>query len=404
MKSWTTNACRLALLAAAAFAAAAAQADEPIRVGIMADQSGPYADNGGPGSVEAARMAIDDFGGQALGRKIELLVADDQNKPDIGLAIARKWLDEDNIGVIVGGSASSIALGVQKLMADRKRPYLLAGTASSSLTNEACSPYGSQWVLDTYSLPKANAKALVAAGKDTWYFITVDYTFGKQWQADTTKFVEDAGGKVLGASLHPLNAPDFASYMLAAQASGAKVIALANSGADFSNSIKVAQEFGLEEKQTLAPLGVLINQIDGIGLQTAKGLNIVTPFYWDQNDETRAFAKRFQARFHGRVPNESMAGTYSAVTHYLKSVAAAGTTDGEKVNAKMREMPINDFEMKNVSIRADGQVMRPMYAATVKSPEQSKTTSDDYVITKTIPAEDVWRPVSESKCPLLKAQ
>lgn len=191
--------------------------------------------------------------------------------------------------------------------------------------------------------------------------------------------------------------------MLSAQSSGAKVVALANSGADFANAVKQAQEFGIDgTKQTLAPLGVMINQIDGIGLNVAKGLNIVTPFYWDQNDETRAFAKRFQARFHGRVPNEAMAGTYSAVTHYLKAVAAAGTADGEKVNAKMHEMPVNDFEMKNVAIRADGQVMRPMYAATIKTPAQSKGHSDDYTITATIPAEDVWRPASESKCPLLK--
>ncbi len=303
-------------------------------------------------------------------------------------------------------SASSIALGVQKLMADRKKPYMLAGTASSSLTNEACSPLGRHWGLDTYSLPKATAKSLVAAGDDTWFFVTVDYTFGKQWQADTTKFVQDAGGKVLGSVLHPLNAPDFSSYLLTAQSSGAKVIALANSGADFANAIKQAQEFGVGEqgKQTIAPLGVLINQIDGIGLASAKGLKIVTPFYWDMNDETRAFAARFKKRFHDRVPNEAMAGTYSAVTHYLKAVAAAGASDGEVVNAKMREMPVNDFEMKNVSIRADGQIMRPMYTATIKGPDQSKYASDDYVITGSVPAEQAWRPVSESKCPLLKTQ
>jgi branched-chain amino acid transport system substrate-binding protein len=373
-----------------------------LRIGAMADQSGPYADNGGPGSAEAARMAIEDAGGQVLGKKIELLVADDQNKPDVGVAIARKWLDQDGVEAIVGGSASSIALGIQKLMAERKKPYMLAGTASSALTNDACSPYGTQWVLDTYSLPKATAKSLVAAGENTWFFITVDYTFGKQWQADTTKFIEDAGGKVVGSVLHPLNTSDFSSYLLTAQSSGAKVVALANSGADFANAIKQAQEFGLPEKQKIAPLGVLINQIDGIGLASAKGLEIVTPFYWDMNDETRAFATRFKKRFHDRAPNEAMAGTYSAVTHYLKAVAAAGTVDGEKVNAKMHEMPVNDFEMKNVAIRADGQVMRPMYTATIKGPDDSKFASDDYVITGSVPADQVWRPAAESKCPLLK--
>ena len=375
-----------------------------IRIGIMADQSGPYADNGGPGSVEAARMAIEDAG-LVMGRKAELLVADDQNKPDIGLAIARKWLDEDGVDAIVGGSASSIALAVQKLMTDRKKPYLLAGTASSALTNEACSPFSTQWVLDTYSLPKATAKSLVTAGDDTWFFITVDYAFGKQWQADTTKFIQDAGGKVVGAALHPLNTADFSSYLLMAQASKAKVIALANSGADFANVVKQAQEFGISQGgQKLAPLGVQINQVDGIGLAAAKGLQIVTPFYWDMNDQTRAFAARFKKAFHDRVPNESQAGVYSAITHYLKAVAAVGATDGEKVVAKMHEIPVNDFEMKNVSIREDGQVMRPMYTATIKSPEQSKYPSDDYVITGSVPAEQAWRAASESRCPLLKAE
>jgi branched-chain amino acid transport system substrate-binding protein len=400
----------MALLAASSLLATrTASAEDAVggvlRIGIMADQSGPYADNGGPGSAEAARMAIEDAGGQVLGRKIELLVADDQNKPDVGVSLARKWLDQDGVEAIAGGSASSIALAVQQLMAQRKKPYMLAGTASSSLTNEACSPFGTQWVLDTYSLPKATAKSLVAAGDDTWFFITVDYTFGKQWQADTTQFIQDAGGKVVGSVLHPLNAPDFSSYLLTAQASGAKVIALANSGADFANAVKQAQEFGIGQgAQKIAPLGVLINQIDGIGLASAKGLKIVTPFYWDMNDETRAFAARFKKRFHDRVPNEAMAGTYSAITHYLKAVAAAGTIDGEVVNAKMREMPIDDFEMKNVSIRADGQVMRPMYTATIKSPDQSKYASDDYVITGSVAADQVWRPAAQSKCPLLKAQ
>lgn len=385
-------------------AAEEAAAGGAIKIGIMADESGPYADNGGPGSVEAARMAIEDAG-QVMGRKVELLVADDQNKPDVGLAIARKWLDEDGVDAIVGGSASSIALAVQKLMADRKKPYMLAGTASSALTNDACSPFGTQWVLDTYSLPKATAKSLVAAGDNTWFFITVDYAFGKQWQADTTKFIQDAGGKVVGSVLHPLNTADFSSYLLTAQASGAKVIALANSGSDFANVVKQAQEFGISQGgQKIAPLGVMINQVDGIGLAAAKNLEIVTPFYWDMNDETRAFAARFKKRFHDRVPNEAQAGTYSAVTHYLKAVAAAGTVDGEKVVAKMHDMPINDFEMKNVSIRADGQVMRPMYTARIKSPEQSKYPSDDYVITGSVPADLAWRPASESRCPLLKAE
>jgi branched-chain amino acid transport system substrate-binding protein len=396
-----------AILAGSTALASAAMAEgisgDVVKIGIMADQSGPYADNGGPGSVEAARMAIEDFGGEVNGKKVELVIADDQNKPDIGAAIAQKWVDEEGVDAIVGGSASSIALAVQAMMAEKKKPYMLAGTASSSLTNDACTPFSTQWVLDTYSLPKATAKSLVAAGEDTWFFITVDYTFGKQWQADTTKFVEEAGGKVVGSVLHPLNSNDFSSYLLQAQASGAKVIALANSGSDFANVIKQAQEFGITDAgQKLAPLGVMINQVHGIGLQVAQGLQIVTPFYWDSSDETRAFANRFRERFRGRTPNEAMAGTYSAVNHYLKAVAAAGTDEGEAVMKSMRETPVNDFEMKDVPIRADGQVMRPMYAATIKSPEESKGDYDYYTITGTVPAEDAWRPVSESNCALLK--
>lgn len=399
--------CAAAALAASTALACGAAAQgisgDVVRIGIMADQSGPYADNGGPGAVEAARMAIEDFGGAVNGKKVELVVADDQNKPDVGAAIARKWVDQEGVDAIVGGSASSIALAIQNLMGEKKKPYMLAGTASSSLTNEACSPMGTQWVLDTYSLPKATARSLVAAGEKTWFFITVDYTFGKQWQVDTTKFVEEAGGKVVGSVLHPLNSSDFSSYLLQAQASGAKVIALANSGSDFANALKQAQEFGMTGgKQKLAPLGLMINQVHGIGLAAAQGLQIVTPFYWDRDDETRAFAARFRKRFRDRAPNEAMAGTYSAVTHYLKAVKEAGTDDGPAVVARMHAMPVNDFAMKDVRIRADGQVMRPMYAVTIKKPEESKASYDYYTITGTVAAEDAWRPTGESACPLVK--
>jgi branched-chain amino acid transport system substrate-binding protein len=376
-----------------------------VKIGVMNDQSGPYADNGGPGTVEAARMAIEDFGGEVNGKKIELVIADDQNKPDIGAAIAQKWVDEEGVDAIVGGSASSIAIAIQKMMAEKKKPYMLAGTASSGLTNDACSPMGMQWVLDTYSLAKGVIKSMLAEGNDSYYFITVDYTFGKQWQADATKFIEDGGGKVLGSVLHPLNNNDFSSYLLQAQASGAKVIVLANSGADFANAVKQAQEFGIQAGgQKVVALGLQINQVHGIGLDAVKGMSLVTPGYWDLNDETRAFADRFKKRFRDRIPNETMSGTYSAITHYLKAVKETGTDEGEPVVAKMHEMPINDFQMKDVKIRADGQVMRPMYAVTVKAPDQVKQPYDYYTVTATIPAEDVWRPASESNCPLLKSQ
>lgn len=396
------------LLGATLFAAPQVRAQgisgDVIKIGVMNDQTGPYSDNCGPGSVAAARLAVSDFGGAINGKKIELVVADDQNKPDIGMAIALRWLDNEGVDAIVGCSASSIALGVQDVMKNRKKPYLLAGTAASMFTNEKCSPMTTQWTMDTYALPKATVKSLLARGLDTWFFVTVDYSFGKAWQADTTNFIKVDGGKVVGSVLHPLNSSDFSSFLLTAQASGAKVIALANSGADFANAMKQAQEFGLTQKQQLAPLGLLLNQTHSIGLQPLQNVRLTTPFYWDMTDETRAFAKRFQAVFNDRVPNEAQASTYSAVTHYLKAVAATQTDEGEAVVRQMKTTPINDFEMKNVSVRADGQVMRPLYAARIKAPAESKYSYDYYEITSTIPAEDAWRPSSESTCDLLKTQ
>ncbi|RJG41796.1 ABC transporter substrate-binding protein [Mesorhizobium sp. DCY119] len=391
------------------FAALTAHAEgisgDVIKIGIMNDQSGPYADNGGPGTVAAARLAVEDAGGVVNGKKIEIVVADDQNKPDVGVAAALKWVDEEGVDAVLGGSASSIALAIQDIMKERKKPYMLVGTAASALTDKACSPMATQWVQDTYALPKATVKSLLGQGLDTWYFVTVDYTFGKAWQADTTKFIEDGGGKVLGSVLHPLNSTDFSSYLLQAQASGAKVVAFANSGADFANAMKQAQEFGLSESgQKLAPLGLFINQTHGIGLQILQNVRLTTPFYWDRTDETRAFAKRYQAAFNDRIPNEAQAAAYSAVNHYLKAIAAAGTDEGVAVMAKMKEIPVNDFEMKDVKIRADGQVMRPLYAARIKSPDESKYPYDYYEITATVAPEDAWRPVSESSCDLLKSQ
>lgn len=375
-----------------------------IKLGIMNDQTGPYADNCGPGAVAAAKLAVADFGGAVNGKKIELVVADDQNKPDIGVAIALRWLDNEGVDAIVGCSASSIALAVQDIMRARKKPYMLAGTAGSFFTNDKCSPMTTQWMVDTYAQPKATVKALLAQGVDSWFFLTVDYAFGKGWQADTTNFINAGGGKVIGSVLHPLNSSDFSSFLLTAQASGAKAIALANSGADFGNAIKQAQEFGLSQKQLLVPLGLMINQAHGIGLRDLQNVRLTTPFYWDLNDETRAFAKRFSEASNGQILNEAKSATHSAITHYLKAVAAAGTDEGEAVMRQMKKTPINDFEMKNVGIRADGQVMRPLYVARIKTPAESKYANDYYEIAGTIPAEEAWRPVSESACDLLKSQ
>jgi branched-chain amino acid transport system substrate-binding protein len=400
---------RVAVLAAMVLVTVPAHAQgisgDVIKIGVMNDQSGPYADNCGPGSVVAARLAVEDAGGAINGKKIEIVIADDQNKPDVGTATAQKWVDADGVDAIVGCSTSAIALAVSDIMKDRKKPYMLAGTASSAFTNEKCSPMTTQWVQDTYALPKATVKSLLAQKQDTWFFITVDYAFGKAWQDDSTKFIEQGGGKVLGSVLHPLNTTDFSSQLLRAQASKAKVIAIANSGSDFANVMKQAQEFGIAEAgQKLAPLGLFINATHGIGLKILQGVRLTTPFYWDRTDETRAFAKRYQAAFNQRMPNEAQASTYSAVRHYLKAVEAAGSDEGTAVVAKMRAAPVNDFEMKNVPIRADGQVMRPLYAARIKAPAESKYPYDYYEIVWTVAADDAWRPVAESACSLLKTQ
>ncbi len=332
------------------------------------------------------------------------MIADDQNKPDIGVAIALRWLDNEGVDAIVGCSASSIALAVQDIMKTRKKPYMLAGTAGSFFTNDKCSPMTTQWVVDTYAQPKATVKALLAQGIDSWFFLTVDYAFGKAWQSDATKFIEAGGGKVVGSVLHPLNSSDLSSFLLTAQASGAKAIALANSGADFANAIKQAQEFGLTKSQLLVPLGLMISQTHGIGLKDLQNVRLTTPFYWDMTPESRAFAKRYAEATSGQLLNEGKSATYSAITHYLKAVAASGSDDGDAVMKQMKNTPVNDFEMKNVAIRADGQVMRPLYVARIKTPAESKYTYDYYEITGTIAPEDAWRPASESACDLLKSQ
>jgi len=394
----------MALLLTNAPLAAQGITGDVVKIGIMNDQNGPYADNCGLGSVAAAKLAVSDFGGMVAGKKIELVIADDQNKPDVGVALAMRWVDNEGVDAIVGCSASSIALAVQEIMKNRKKPYMLAGTAGSFFTNDKCSPMTTQWVVDTYAQPKATVKALLAQGVNSWFFLTVDYAFGKAWQSDATKFIEAGGGKVVGSVLHPLNASDLSSFLLTAQASGAKAIALANSGSDFANSIKQAQEFGLTKSQMLVPLGLMISQTHGIGLKDLQNVRLTTPFYWDMTPESRAFAKRFADATNGQLLNEGKSATYSAISHYLKAVAAVGSDDGDAVMRQMKNTPVNDFEMKNVSIRADGQVMRPLYVARIKTPTESKYTYDYYEITGTIAPEDAWRPATESACDLLKSQ
>ena len=390
-------------LAAAAGLAQAQISDDMVRIGLMADLSGPYSGNGGPGSVLAAKMAIEDFGGKVNGKAVELLTLDDQNKPDVGLNGARKWLETDKVDAIVGGSASSIALGVQTLMKERQKPYLIAGTVTSDLTGKACSPMAFQFLVDTYSLPKAGVKTLIDKGVKTFFFVTVDYAFGAALQTEATRFIEQAGGKVVGSVKHPLGTTDFSSYLLQAQSSGAKGIVILNAGLDLSNSLKQAAEFRITKGgQSVSVFGMTINSVGAMGLETAQGLSITVPFYWDRDDASRAWSKRFMDRNSGVVPTYIMAGVYSAVTHYLKSVQAAGTDAGPAVVAKMKATPVNDFMSKDVKIREDGQVMRPVYPVEVKTPAQSKGKNDYYTVGAAIPGEQIFRPLSEGGCDFVK--
>ncbi|MCB1394587.1 MAG: ABC transporter substrate-binding protein [Rhodobacteraceae bacterium] len=375
--------------------------DGVIRIGVMNDQSGPYADNCGAGSVTMARLAIEDNGGSINGTPIEIVVADDQNQPDIGVATARRWVEEEGVDAIVGCSASSIALAVQDVMRQNNRPYLVAGTATTETTNGQCSPMTTNWAYDTYTLARGSVNAQLEQGNLRWYFITVDYTFGHAWQADATRFIEAAGGEVLGSTLHPLGATDFSSQLLQAQASGAQVIGIANAGADLANVIKQAEEFGITAAgQTIAPLGILTNNVHGIGLEATQGLVFSASAYWDYDDATRALTARYNEAYDGRYPNEAQLVTYSAVNHYLQALAASGTDEGVAVMDSMRATPVNDAIMHDVSIREDGVVMHPMIMVRVKSPEESTGPWDYYEVLGLIPAEQSWRSREESTCPL----
>jgi len=376
-----------------------------VKLGILNDMSGPYADIAGPKSVAAARMAVADFGGTVLGKKIEIISADHQNQPDVGTGIARRWIDQEGVDTIVDVPTSSVALAVQTVMKEKNRVFLMSGPASSDLTGKACSPVGVAWTYDTYALAHGTGGALVKQGGDTWFFITADYAFGHALERDTADAVIAAGGKVVGNVNAPFPSSDFSSFLLQAQASKAKVIGLANAGADTINSIKQAAEFGIVAGgQRLAGLLVFLTDVHSLGLQTAQGLVITTAYYWDMNDETRAFAKRFmkEPESKGVPPTFTVAGVYTEIMHYLKAIQAAGTDDATAVMAKMREMPINDFMVKNGTLRIDGRVMREMYLAQVKSPAESKYPFDYYKILQTIPRDQAYRPLKDGGCYLVK--
>jgi branched-chain amino acid transport system substrate-binding protein len=399
---------RLSLIGAAAIAlaaggAAAQVSDNVVKIGVMNDQSGLYADITGQGSVVAARMAAEDFGGKVLDKPIEIVFADHQNKPDVGSNIVRTWIDTDKVDVIADVPTSSVALAVQQITKEKNRIFLISGAASSDLTGKACSPTGFHWTYDTYMLANGTGNALVKAGGDSWFFLTADYAFGHALERDTASAVTAAGGKVLGQVRHPLNTSDFSSFLLQAQASKAKIIGLANAGGDTINSIKQAAEFGIVAGgQRLAGLLVFVTDVHSLGLKTAQGLVVTESFYWDLNDETRAWSKRFMAKHGGKAPTMVHAGVYSAVSHYLKAVKAAGTDEAQKVAAKMREMPVSDFMGKNVKVREDGRVMRDAYLLQVKAPSESKGPWDYYKVLATIPAKDAFRPLDQGGCPLVK--
>lgn len=390
------------LWAAMALLSPAFAADIPVRIGVINDQSGLYADFGGPGSVEAARMAVEDFGGKVLGRKIEILTADHQNKADVGAATVRKWFDEQGVLAIADMTNSAVALATQALAKERGRISLASGPATTRLINEDCSPTGFLWAFDTYSQAVGTAHAVVEDGGKTWFLLSADYAFGHQMAADLTRTVVAGGGKVLGEARHPTSTTDFSSFLLQAQASKAQIIGLANAGMDTINAVKQAGEFGITAAgQRLAGLVVVISDIHALGLKTAQGLVATTAYYWDRDDASRAFAKRYEARI-GKKPDMVQAGVYSSVLHYLKAMQAAGTDDGKVVAQKMRETPVNDFFVQNAKLRADGRLEHDMYLIQVKTPEESKGPWDYYKVLRTIPAAEATQPLSESKCPLVK--
>jgi branched-chain amino acid transport system substrate-binding protein len=383
-------------------AIAQAQAPDPLRIGVMDGFSGVYGDLT-QGEPEAIQLAIEDMGGKVLGRPIELLTADHQTKPDVGAAIARKWYDVDHVKMITGLGTSSVALAVRKVAQEKGQIDLNTGAGTSDLTGPACSATGAHWVYDTYALAHVTGSAVVKTGGDSWFFLTADYAFGKSLEDETTKVVKAEGGKVLGDVKHPLSTQDFSSYLLQAQASKAKVIGLANAGMDTVNAIKQAAEFGIVKGgQRLAGLLVFATDVQALTLPVAQGLVLSEAFYWDMNDETRAWTKRFRAK-KDKLPSMLTAGVYSATLHYLKAVKAAGTDDPKAVMAKMREMPINDVMTKNGKLREDGRVIRDMYLFQVKSPAESKNKDDIYKLLATVPGDKAFRPMKDGHCPLVKS-
>lgn len=377
--------------------------DISIKIGVLNDQSGVYADLAGLGSVVAARIAAEDFDGSSKGISVEILDADHQNKPDLSSSIVRSWIDQQDVDVISDVPGSAIALAVSDITEEAGRIHLNSGAGTADLTNAECSPNTVHWTYDTWALANGTGRAMVEQGGDTWFFIAADYAFGQVMQRDTTAVIEATGGEVLGSVSHPIGTTDYASFLLQAQSSGAKVIGLANGGADTINTIKQASEFGITQGgQSIAALVAFISDVHSLGTQAAQGLVLTEAFYWDQSEESRAWSQRFAEQHGGKMPTQVHAGVYSSIMHYLKAVEAAGTKDADAVMAKMREMPIDDPLFGKGEVRADGRAIHDMYLFRVKKPEDSTGEWDLYETLATIPAAEAFRPLSESECPLVK--
>jgi len=404
MKSMQRTLVSLAIAAALGAGAAQAQvSDNVIKIGVLSDMSSLYTDLAGAGSVVAAKMAVEDSGIEKRGYKVEIVSADHQNKPDVGSAVARQWYDQDKVDVIVDTPNSGVALAVSQITKDKGKAFLASGPGTSDLSGKACTPNTIHWAYDTWMLANGTGTAITKGGGDTWFFITADYAFGAALERDTSAAVTKNGGKVVGGVKAPLNTQDFSSFLLQAQASKAKVIGLANAGGDTTNSIKQAAEFGITKGgQKLAGLLVFITDIHSLGLPTAQGLTFTETFYWDMNDQTRAFSKRFSAQDKGIHPTMVHAGVYSSLLHYFKAVEALKSDDGTKVIAKMKEMPTDDPLFGKGSVRADGRKLHPAYLVQVKTPAESKYPWDYYKIVATIPADQAFRPLDQGDCPLVK--
>jgi branched-chain amino acid transport system substrate-binding protein len=375
---------------------------DSVKIGVLTDMSGVYADYGGPGAVAAAKMAVKDFGGKMFGKPIEVVNADHQNKPDIAKNVTQQWFDRDGVDMTVENLNSAVALTVQALGKEKNKITIVTGAATARMTNEDCAPgTGVHYLMDTIALSNVVGKAIVKDGGDSWFFLTADYAFGHSLEKDTGEVVKAAGGTVKGAVRHPLSTGDFSSFLLQAQSSGAKVVGLANAGGDTVNSIKAAAEFGLTKKQNLAALLMLITDVHAIGLNTAQGLYLTEGWYWDLNPETRAWAQKYEAEMK-KKPNSNHASVYSSTMHYLKAVQAAGTDDTAAVMKKMQETPINDMFAKNGKLRPDGRMVHDMYLFQVKKPSESKGAWDYYNLKGTIKGEDAFQPMAQSRCPALK--